>query len=89
MPDLDATMLPFAATPTLILVCNVVSRRPRTYARDAPTATGPGHLKATGVGDTSSSAGGRVLHVRRRRFEDKGRPAQADDIELPINTGRE
>jgi hypothetical protein len=60
MPDLDATFVdPFAATPMLILVCNIVE--PSTgelYARDPrSTATrAEAYLKATGIGDTCSSA---------------------------------
>ena len=54
MPDLDATYVdPFSATPTLILVCNIVE--PSTgelYARDPrSTATrAEAYLKATGIG---------------------------------------
>jgi glutamine synthetase len=72
MPDLDATYVdPFAATPTLILVCNIVE--PSTgelYARDPrSTATrAEAYLKATGIGDTVLSARSRILHVRRRPF---------------------
>ena len=95
MPDLDATYVdPFAATPMLILVCNVVE--PSTgelYARDPrSTATrAEAYLKATGIGDTVFvGPEAEFFMFDDVRFEDGYATSyyRIVDIELPTNTGR-
>ncbi len=96
MPDLEATYIdPFSATPTLILVCNIVE--PSTgelYARDPrSTATrAESYLKATGIGDTVYvGPEAEFFMFDDVRFEDGYNVSyyKLDDIELPTNTGRE
>ncbi|MEO5866601.1 MAG: type I glutamate--ammonia ligase [Sphingomonas sp.] len=93
-PDLDAVWTdPFAATPMLILVCDVVE--PSTgelYARD-PRSTAKraeAYLKTTGIGDTVYvGPEAEFFMFDDVRFENSYSTSyyKIDDIELPTNTG--
>jgi len=96
MPDLDAAYVdPFAATPMLILVCNIVE--PSTgelYGRDPrSTATrSEAYLKATGIGDTVFvGPEAEFFMFDDVRFEDSYATSffRIDDVEMPTNSGRD
>ncbi|MFT3977724.1 MAG: type I glutamate--ammonia ligase [Sphingomonas bacterium] len=95
-PDFEAAFVdPFTATPTLILICDVLDpgtgdlygRDPRSTARRAEA-----HVKATGIGDTvyvGPEAEFFVFDDVRFGSEYGGSFYHLDDVELPGNSGRE